>query len=140
MLFVVVATICAWFGRIPIGMGAALPLTQNAYYEGMVEGHPEYLLNMFDYFKVGIIPTVCLTLYTLFAWKLIPKTKINADAISTGAAAQRNEPTMSKKNELIIFAVFFAVMIAFFFSGQLGNTLYAIPALGILVLIYTGAL
>lgn len=140
MLFVVVATICAWFGRIPIGMGAALPLTQNAYYEGLVEGHPEYLLNMFDYFKIGIIPTICLTLYTLFAWKLIPKTKINAEAVSTGAGAQKAAPQMSKAHEIIVFAVFFAVMIAFFFSGQLGNMLYAIPALGILVLIYTGAL
>ena len=140
MLFVVVATICAWFGRIPIGMGAALPLTQNAYYEGLVEGHPEYLLNMFDYLKIGIIPTICLTLYTLFAWRLIPKTKINTEAVSTGAGSQKAAPQMSKFHEIIVFAVFFAVMIAFFFSGQLGNMLYAIPALGILVLIYTGAL
>ena len=36
MIFVAAAMICAWFGRFPIGMGAALPLTTNAYYEGLV--------------------------------------------------------------------------------------------------------
>lgn len=67
MIFVAAAMICAWFGRFPIGMGAALPLTTNAYYEGLVEGNSEYLVGMFDFLKVGFFPSICLTIYTIAA-------------------------------------------------------------------------
>ena len=66
------AMICAWFGRFPIGMGAALPLTTNAYYEGLVEGNSEYLIGMFDFLQVGFFPSICLTVHTIAAWLLIP--------------------------------------------------------------------
>lgn len=70
MILLVAALNCAWFGRFPIGMGAALPLSTNAYYEGLVNGNSEYLLGMFDILKVGLIPSVALTAYCLFAWRL----------------------------------------------------------------------
>ena len=57
MILLVAALNCAWFGRFPIGMGAALPLSTNAYYEGLVNGNSEYLLGMFDILKVGLIPS-----------------------------------------------------------------------------------
>lgn len=38
MLFLLACVLCTWFGRFPVGMGAALPLATNAYYEGLVEG------------------------------------------------------------------------------------------------------
>ncbi|MDD6282825.1 MAG: SLC13 family permease [Oribacterium sp.] len=139
MYFLCAATICAWFGRIPIGMGAALPLQQNAYYEGLVNGNSAYLLGMFDYFKVGIIPTICLSLYCLFAWKLIPKQKIDIAAVSAGSSTSAQE-TLPKEKETVIFIVFLAVMIAFIFSKKLGALIYLIPFLGVLVLIYTKAL
>ena len=46
VFFLIAAINIAWFGRFPVGMGAALPLMQNAYYEGLVESNPEYLLTV----------------------------------------------------------------------------------------------
>ena len=142
MIFVAAAMICAWFGRFPIGMGAALPLTTNAYYEGLVEGNSEYLIGMFDFLKVGFFPSICLTIYTIAAWKLIPKQEVNASAVSSvGVGGQRNAaPSISSFQEKVIFLVFLGVMLAFFFSGSLGSLIYIIPAAGVLVLIYTKSL
>ncbi len=141
MIMLVAAIICAWFGRFPIGMGAALPLSTNAYYEGLVEGHPEYMLGMLDIFKVGIIPSIAMTAYCIVAYRLIPKQKIDADAVSTGSTGKQEEKIkISKKDESLIILVFAAVMAAFLFSDKLGNMIYLIPAVGVLVLIYAGVL
>lgn len=139
MLFLVPAIIAAWFGRFPIGMGINLPLSTNAYYEGLVEGHPEYLLGMFDILKVGLIPSIALTIYCLFAWRLIPKQKIDMTAMQTADVGQ-DAPAISKRDENIIFGVFLAVMVSFAFATQLGDLIYLIPAVAVLALIYTKVL
>lgn len=137
MIFLVAAIICAWFGRFPIGMGATLPLSTNALYEGLLDGHTEYLLGMFDILKVGIIPSICLTIYCIFAWRLIPKQKIDASVLQTEGKEQEVLP---KKKEIIVFVVFAFVMAAFIFSKVLGNMIYIIPVVGVLTLIFTGVL
>ena len=58
--FLIAAVNAAWFGRFPIGMGATLPMIHNSYYEGLVAEHPEFLLGVFDYMKVGLIPSIVL--------------------------------------------------------------------------------
>ncbi|WP_320998650.1 SLC13 family permease [Hungatella effluvii] len=140
MILLVSAVICAWFGRFPVGMGAALPLSTNALYEGLVEGNSEYLLGMFDILKVGLIPSIALTIYCVFAWRLIPKQKIDASAVETGQASAQAEASVSKRGEMIIIGVFVLVMAAFVFSDQLGKLIYIFPAVGVLVLIYTNIL
>ena len=137
MILLVAALNCAWFGRFPVGMGAALPLSTNANYEGLVNGNSDYLLGMFDILKVGLIPSIALTVYCLFAWRLIPKQKIDVSAVDTGISGGRKAVQASKRDELIIIGVFLAVMAAFVFSKKLGNLIYLIPAVGVLVLIYT---
>ena len=137
MILLVAALNCAWFGRFPVGMGAALPLSTNAYYEGLVNGNSDYLLGMFDILKMGLIPSIALTVYCLFAWRLIPKQKIDVSAVDTGISGGRKAVQASKRDELIIIGVFLAVMAAFVFSKKLGNLIYLIPAVGVLVLIYT---
>lgn len=139
MILMVAAIICAWFGRFPVGMGAALPISTNALYEGLVGGNEEYLLGMLDIFKIGIIPSIALTIYTMFAWRLIPKQKINASAVDTGAANSK-AVTVTGKQEAIIIAVFCGVMLSFVFSKQLGNLIYIFPALGVLILIYSNVM
>lgn len=139
MIFLVAAIICAWFGRFPVGMGAALPFSTNAYYEGLLSGNTEYLLGMFDILKVGLIPSIALTAYCLFAWKLIPKQKIDTAAAESASGPQSGK-CVSKSKEAIIYLVFLAVMGAFIFSKRLGGMIYIVPALGVLVLIYSKVL
>lgn len=135
--FLIAAINAAWFGRIPIGMGATLPMIQNSYYEGLVNANPEYLLGIFDYLKVGIIPSIVLTLYCLFAWRLIPRTKINADAMQT-AAAKENVSSLTPTQEKLVWGIFVVVMLAFVFSSKLGNLVYILPIFGCILLVLTG--
>ena len=89
MIFLCATMICTWFGRFPVGMGAALPLTTNAYYEGLVGGDSSQLLGIFDFMKVGLLPSIIGTIYCLFAWRLVPKQELRTDAIDLGAAGKQ---------------------------------------------------
>lgn len=135
MIFMVAALNAAWFGRIPIGMGAALPMQTNALFEGLIGDKTEYLVGMFDLLKIGFIPTICLTAYSLLAWKLIPKHKIDSSAFS--ANAQREQVELSPYKEKVILTVFTLTMFAFFFSSKLGLLVYVVPVVSVLALLYT---
>ena len=136
MLFLLACVLCTWFGR----MGAALPLATNAYYEGLVEGHPEYLLGVFDFFKVGIVPSIVLTIYCLLGWKLIPKGQLDASALNMPTGGQKEAEPMSGKKEAVVIGVFLATMVGFFLSSQLGGLIYIIPVAGILLFYYFGVM
>lgn len=104
MIFLCATMICTWFGRFPIGMGAALPLTTNAYYEGLVGGDSSQLLGIFDFMKVGLLPSIIGTIYCLFAWRLVPKQELRTDAVdlghrawATGFAKDRERQTYERK-------------------------------------------
>lgn len=141
MLFLCATIICTWFARFPIGMGAALPLTTNAYYEGLVNGDSSLLLGVFDFLKVGLLPSIIGTIYCLFAWRLIPKQDLRTDAVDLGAAAsQGSAPALSPAKEIIVYLGFLATIVAFFFSNQLGSYIYLIPAIIIIVFIFTGVM
>lgn len=140
MLFLLACVLCTWFGRFPVGIGAALPLATNAYYEGLVEGHPEYLLGVFDFFKVGIVPSIVLTIYCLLGWKLIPKGQLDASALNMPTGGQKEAEPMSGKKEAVVIGVFLATMVGFFLSSQLGGLIYIIPVAGILLFYYFGVM
>lgn len=140
VLFLTIATIAAWFGRFPVGMGAALPFSTNAFYEAMVTDESQ-LLGLFDIMKAGLIPSILLTIYSIVFYKNIERTKLDTESdfvVNKKAADGKPVSTISKKQENIIYAVFVAIMIAFCFSKQLGQYLYLLPAAAVLVFIYTG--
>ena len=138
MIFIVGAITCAWYGRFPIGAGAILPLQANAIYTGLVNDDPAMLLGVYDIFKVGIIPSILMTLYCIFGWRLIPKNKINTAL--AGPVHQSENKDLPKYQEYIVYAVFVIVMVSFLFSSKLGSLIYILPTIGILVFIYTNTL
>ena len=141
MLFLCATMICTWFGRFPIGMGAALPLTTNAYFAGLVDNDPSKLLGVFDFMKIGLLPSIIGTVYCLFAWRLTPRQNLRVDAIDLGAAAKQGSTSnMSKTHEIIVYLGFLATLVCFFFSGQLGNYVYLIPAVVVIVFIFSGVM
>ena len=141
MIFLCATMICTWFGRFPVGMGAALPLTTNAYYEGLVGSDSAQLLGIFDFMKVGLLPSIIGTIYCLFAWRLVPKQELRTDAIDLGAAGkQGSRAAMSKVHETIVYLGFLITLVAFFFSNQLGSYVYLIPAVIVIVFIFTGVM
>lgn len=141
MIFLCATMICTWFGRFPIGMGAALPLTTNAYYEGLVGGDSSQLLGIFDFMKVGLLPSIIGTIYCLFAWRLVPKQELRTDAIDLGVAGkQGGQAVMSQTHEMIVYLGFLVTLVSFFFSNRLGSYVYLIPAVIVIVFIFTGVM
>lgn len=141
MIFLCATMICTWFGRFPIGMGAALPLTTNAYYEGLVGGDSTQLLGIFDFMKVGLLPSIIGTIYCLFAWRLVPKQELRTDAIDLGAAGkQGGRAAMSQTHEMIEYLGFLVTLVSFFFSNRLGSYVYLIPAVIVIVFIFSGVM
>ena len=141
MIFLCATMICTWFGRFPIGMGAALPLTTNAYYEGLVGGDSSQLLGIFDFMKVGLLPSIIGTIYCLFAWRLVPKQELRTDAIDLGVAGkQGGQAVMSQTHEMIVYLGFLVTLVSFFSSNRLGSYVYLIPAVIVIVFIFTGVM
>ena len=123
--------------RFPVGLGATTFATLNGMYEGVIGDHPEYMLSMLDPFKVAIIPMVVLTIYCLFAWKLMPKEEgINQDALKKTST----EKQLTDAQEMIVYGVFVVVMLLMLLNKYTGNMLYLAPAAGVLVLIVADAL
>ena len=141
MIFLCATMICTWFGRFPVGMGAALPLTTNAYYEGLVGGDSSQLLGIFDFMKVGLLPSIIGTIYCLFAWRLVPKQELRTDAIDLGAAGkQGGRAAMSQTHEMIVYLGFLVTLVSFFFPNRLGSYVYLIPAVIVIVFIFSGVM
>ncbi|MGL5436854.1 MAG: SLC13 family permease [Lachnospiraceae bacterium] len=135
MVFAAFSVMAAWSLKFPVGLGATMSATANAYYEGIIN-NPDLMLLPGDFIKVSFLPATVLTIYALFAWKLIPKQAVNTSdvkEIKAGAA-------ISKRDETIINIVFIGVLLGFIFGAKIGNLMYMIPAAGVLVLIYTKTL
>lgn len=83
---------------------------------------------------VLIAPMLVLTIYCLFAWKLMPKEEgINQDALKKTST----EKQLTDAQEMIVYGVFVVVMLLMLLNKYTGNMLYLAPAAGVLVLIYT---
>ncbi len=135
MVFAAFSVLAAWSLKFPVGLGATSAATANAFYEGIIN-NPEYMLQTTDFIKVAAFPCTVLTIYALFAWRLIPKHPIN----TTDVKEVKKAAAISKKDEFIINVVFIAVIAGFLFGTKIGNFMYLIPAAGVLVLIYTKTL
>ena len=120
MIFAAFSVLAAWSLKFPIGLGAVSAPGANAYYEGIIN-NPELMLVPSDIIKVAFIPCIALTIYALFAWKMIPKHAINTSNVKE----VKKTAAISKRDETIINIVFAIVFL---------------PAAGVLVLIYTKVL
>lgn len=126
----------AWKFRTPIGLGATTFATLNAMYEGIISD-PEYMIEMLDPFIFALIPGICLTLYCIFFWKLMPKD----DTLDESALKKKEQAaTLTKQQETIVYVVFVAAMLVMILNTWTGNLMYIAPAIAVLILIYTGCL
>ena len=132
LLLPLLGILCAWKFRFPIGMGAATFATLNGLYEGIYPD-PQYAITMMDPFIYAIPSMIVLTLYCVFAWKLMPKEEgLNEKALKE---AKKTE-TLSHGQEMYVYAVFIIVMVLMILNKWTGNLLYLAPAFGVLALIY----
>ena len=128
------AMLSVWGGKLPFGMGATAYVTNNAFYEGMVTDQGQ-LLQFLDFFKVSIIPCLLCTVYCLFGYKLMPK-KAAFDASKAQGKKQKEKEQLPQFQENMIYIMFVLVLIALLFGSKLGQLMYIIPAIAIVVLIF----
>ena len=129
------AMLSVWGTKLPLGMGATAYIQNNAFYEGMVTDESQ-LLQVFDLFKVSIIPCLLCTVYCLFGYKLMPK-KAAFNAADVESRQKKQKEAMPKFQETMIYIMFVIVLFSLFFGTKLGQLMYVIPAIAIVVLIFT---
>lgn len=135
MIFAAFAVMAAWSLKFPVGLGATMSPTANAYYEGIIS-NPALMLLPGDFIKVSFIPATALTIYALFAWKSIPRHAVNTSDVKE----VKETAAISRRDEIIINIVFIGVLLGFIFEAKIGSLMYVIPAAGVLVLLYTKTL
>ncbi|MCI8518456.1 MAG: sodium:sulfate symporter transmembrane region family protein [Hungatella sp.] len=117
---------CAWKGFLPIGMGATAFATINARYATIIT-EEAYMLQMFDKFKVMILPVVCLTIYCLIFWRVLPK---EGKISTSGLKDVKETPVLPKAQEKLVYIVFTAVMAVLVLNKWTGSLMYVAPAAG----------
>ena len=136
LITAIFSVMAMWNLKFPIGLGATMASVANSFYEGIITD-PALMLQPLDIIKVTIIPGLVILAYALFAWKLIPETgKVDTSNVKN----VKDAAAISKKDEICITVVFFTVVVSFFFSSQLGGLMNVMPAIGVLVLLYTKSL
>lgn len=127
---------CAWKGFLPIGMGATSFATINARYSEIITNEA-YLLQMFDKFKVMLLPVACLTIYCLIFWRILPK---HGNISTKGLKEVKDTDVLPPAQEKLVYITFIAVMAVLVLNKWTGQLMYVAPAAGVLVLIYGKAL
>lgn len=135
MTIPILAMISIWGTKLPLGMGATQYATLNAFYEGVATSENQ-LLSILDMFKVSILPCALMTVYCLFAYKWLPNDPFD----QTKLKEQKKKEKISKHDENMIYVVFLIVVISLFFNTQLGDVMYLMPVMGVLVLYFTKAM
>lgn len=135
MLIPILAMISIWGTKIPVGLGSSSYAMYNAMYQGL--GNTEgMLLGMIDMFKVSIVPCLLMTIYSIFAYKLIPHKDLDVNNLKVNDKRE----AISRRDETIIYIVFSVVLVSLFMNKVLGNIMYVMPVVGVLVLGYTKTL
>ena len=116
---------CAWKGFLPIGMGATSFATINARYETIITNE-NYWLQMFDKFKVSILPVVCLSIWCLVAWRLLPK-QGKVDLIGNAILNVLGEHPSSLA-VMFLFTTVTIVMTTVMSNSATSNVLYTVAA------------
>lgn len=130
------AVMVAWKFRSPLGIGATTFAMLNGMYEGIIN-EPQFQLKMLDPFIFSLIPGVILTVYCIFAWKLMPKSDA---AIDKSALKTIKTEELPKNKQMIVYAVFAVVMLTMLLNNITKDLMYLAPAAGVVVLVMTGCL
>ena len=126
----------AWKFRTPIGLGATTFAMVNGFAGNILTENNLPQLDLLDPFLYAIVPSICLTIYCIFFWKLMPKDDSAIDDSKLKKQAQIELLPVNK--QYIVYGVFLVVVVLMLFNFF--NLRYLAPAMGAIVLIFTGCL
>lgn len=120
--------------KIPVGVAVLGVVWLNGFFEA--SGSPERI-GVQHFMLIGAVPLVVAVLYSLVAWRMLPRGPLAAAADAEEAATR---PRQSRKDEIVTYVVFLASVLAVVFADQLGDRLPVVPVVGVLVLLVTRAM
>lgn len=120
--------------RFPIGGGgASAHVMVNALLEGA--GAVERL-DITSVTKASLIPALLCLVYSIVSYKMMP----DKEVVINETASKKDGPKLSKKDETIVVLVFVATIIGMLFGAKLGDIMYVIPALGVIIMLVLNVL
>lgn len=126
----------AWKFRTPIGLGSTTFAMINGFAGSILTDNNLPQLEMIEPFLYALIPSICLTVYCILFWRLMPKDDTAIDESKLKKQAQVE--LLPEGKQKIVYGVFIVVVILMLFNFF--NLRYIAPAMGAVVLIFTGCL
>lgn len=114
-----------WEGTVPVGMGATIDFSTNAYMESIVAA--DQLLVFGNTVSVKIIPAILMIPVCLFIWKLFPKKQLNMSAVQS---KEMKESTLPQWKQNFVYACFILVIIVLVLNkvAFFGKIMWIFPA------------
>lgn len=128
-----------WMGRLPIG---GLGVSGYIVYNGMIEaagGTSDQLLNVLSTIKSTWLPAICVLVYCIVTYKMIPNNTKSGDQ-SAFQSKKQEKQKLPKSKEIIIYVCFIGTIIGMLLSSKIGNWLYVLAAIADIILLLTGCI
>jgi sodium-dependent dicarboxylate transporter 2/3/5 len=114
-----------WEGTMPIGMGATIDFSTNAYMESIVSA--EQLLVFGNTLSVKIVPAILMIPVCLFIWKLFPKKELS---LSNVQEKEMKVSTLPQWKQNFVYACFILVIVVLVLNkiSFFGKIMWIFPA------------
>ena len=133
LITAVFSVMAMWNLKFPIGLGATMASVANSFYEGIITD-PALMLKPTDLLLVTIIPRPGHPGLRPVCMALIPDTsKVDTSSVKN----VKDAAALSKKDEICITVVFFAVVVFLLLQHPAGRLMNIMPIIGVLILIFT---
>jgi|GEM_PF-3791694 di/tricarboxylate transporter len=125
---------CNLSGRkVPIGVTLMFVMWVNGFLEkagfhGSISAGAWVLM--------GLIPLILAVVYSLFAYRMLPKHTLNMEANQKSESGSTE--LLSNRDEILVYIIFGVCTLAMFVSNQLGGIVYIMPIIGIGILCICG--
>lgn len=126
----------AWKFRTPVGLGATTFALINGFAGDILTANGLPALELIDPFLYAIVPSLLLTLYCVFFWRLMPKDDTAID--ESKLKKQGEAELLPQKKQYIVYAVFVFVVAAMLTNAF--RLRYIAPAIGVVILVFAGCL
>ncbi len=115
--------------KVPMGMTMVYVLALNNFITNAGFNH---IVSMGTWIIAGVVPLFVAFIYSLVAYRVLPKKDLKIDAGEDQAKIEENvQNSLKPWQEDLIYISFIFTTVAMFFTNQLGNIVYVVPLIGI---------
>lgn len=123
----VVASIA--MGKLPLNMTVVLLSYNNSFLKA---AGSNLRITLPQLLEISAIPMIVVFLFIFFGYRLLPKYDISS--MANDDKPESSEKPLEKWQEILTYVVFIATIIAMFLNSQIGDMMYAVPAVAAIIL------